>query len=1167
MNHTVLKNYAPQARRDFIQAVTDRAAFYGITAAKIEPVTEQGDVAIIGGRAFPASVVAKRKKLLNRIERDGFNQTMEALAYTWFNRFVAIRFMELHGYLDHGYRVLSHPDSTKTIPEILEFAEHVDLPGLNKEKVIDLKLDGNKESELYRMLLLAQCHALHSSMPFLFEGIDDETELVLPENLLHSDSIIRKLVDAGDTDSWQEVEVLGWLYQFYISERKDEVMARKSAVPTEDIPAVTQLFTPHWIVRYLVENSLGRLWLLNRPGSKLREHMPYYIEGEAETDILKVTKPEDIRLLDPACGSGHMLTYAFDLLFRIYEEEGYVPSEIPALILRHNLHGLEICPRATQLAELALVFKARAKSARFFQSGNLVPPRILALQNVHIDDKELRDYIAALDIGDLFNQPMLQLLRQFEEATNFGSLIQPYLDEAGIAYARRAIETKDLGSQLFLRETHVKVLGVLKQAEMLCQRYQVVVANPPYMGRGAMNGNLKNFVEVNFEAGKGDLYGAFMQRNTGLAEPGGHIGMITIPNWMFLDSFEQLRSELLRVASLATLIHNGRGLWGSDFGSCAFTYHNAPAPTSTARFKRLFAKAGEVNSPQELEARFLDPIRFPWICLANEEFLAIPGHPIAYWLSASLRRLFSIGEPLTSFACAVVGLQTSDNKRFLRAWFEPSFSRVALRCKSREEAKQSNARWFPYNKGGAFRKWFGNCEFVVDWEQDGKTIYSLRPRSVVRSPDRYFQPSLSWSKVTISSVSFRFFDPGFVFDVAGCSVFAENRITPAVLGGFLNSKVAGTILSVLSPTMNYEVGHVSKIPVVEKFMRVVWDQVEPCVMEMLAIGRSDWDNFETSWDFRGSPLLRAGTKGSTLAESWEVWSNQCATAIRRMQQLETENNRLFIDAYELRDELKPEVPVEEITLARADVRRDMAAFISYAVGCMMGRYSLDKPGLILAGSGHSLEHYLSNVGKPLNNLAFVPDEDGIIPVVYGEWFKGDIVAGVHGFLRATFGEATLEADRRFIEESLGKDLRTYFVSDFYKDHLQTYKKRPIYWLFSSGKERAFQALLYLHRYHEGTLSRMRTEYVIPLQGKIASRIDQLTGDSQKATSTSHRKKLEKELDTLLRQRTEIQAFDEKLRHHADQRIKLDLDDGVKVNYGKFGDLLAEVQAVTGGSEE
>lgn len=561
MNHAELKNYAPQARRDFIQAVTDRTAFYGVTAAKIEPVTEKGDVAIIGGHAFPASVVAKRKKLENRIKRDGFNQTMEALAYTWFNRFVAIRFMEIHGYLEHGYRVLSHPDSAKTIPEILELAEHVDLPGLSKEKVINLKLEGNKESELYRMLLLAQCHALHSAMPFLFEGIDDETELGLPENLLHSDSITRKLVAASDPKDWQEVEVLGWLYQFYISERKNEVMARKSAVPAEDIPAVTQLFTPHWIVRYLVENSLGRLWLLNRPTSRLREHMPYYIEGEAETNFLKITKPEEIRLLDPACGSGHMLTYAFDLLFLIYEEEGYVPNEIPALILRHNLYGLEICPRAAQIANLALVFKAREKSRRFIQPGNLIQPHILALQNIHFDGRELNDYIAALDLGDLFNQPILRLLYQFEEATTFGSLIQPCLNEAGIAYARRAIETKDLGGQLFLRETHAKVLLALEQAEMLCQRYHIVVANPPYIGGKGMNERLAAWAKDNYSDSSSDLFAMFIERSFTLAKYQGMIGLITMQSWMFLSSFEKM------VVETTSMSRSAAGIGGSNSDS------------------------------------------------------------------------------------------------------------------------------------------------------------------------------------------------------------------------------------------------------------------------------------------------------------------------------------------------------------------------------------------------------------------------------------------------------------------------------------------------------------------------------------------------------------------------------------------------------------------------
>jgi hypothetical protein len=498
MNKTKLKNYAPQARRDFIQAMTDRAAYFGLTAEKVEPVVERGDVAVMGGREFPRAVAQKRKALEDRIQRDGFEQTMEALAYTWFNRLVAIRYMELHGHLEHGYRMLSpspHRGEGRgegAIPEILQYAEHVELPGLKREAVIDLKLAGNQEAELYRLLLVAQCNALNRVMPFLFERIDDETELLLPDNLLHSDSLIRKLVSNLDEEDCASVEVLGWLYQFYIAERKDEVMARKSAVPTEDIPAVTQLFTPHWIVRYLVENSLGRLWLLNRPGSRLREQMPYYIEGEPETDFLKITRPEDIRLCDPACGSGHLLTYAFDLLTLIYQEEGYAPAEIPALILRHNLHGLEICPRAAQLAGLALVFKAREKSRRFFQPEHLVRPHIIELCDVGFAENELREYIAALGLGDLFDPPLLKLLHQFEEAKNFGSLIQPCLDDRTIAFVRDAIEAKDLGGQLFLRETHLKVLRVLEQAVALTQRYHVVVANPPYMGTKFYNAKLKN---------------------------------------------------------------------------------------------------------------------------------------------------------------------------------------------------------------------------------------------------------------------------------------------------------------------------------------------------------------------------------------------------------------------------------------------------------------------------------------------------------------------------------------------------------------------------------------------------------------------------------------------------------------------------------------------------
>jgi hypothetical protein len=1164
MNHAELKNYAPQARRDFIQAVTDRAAFYGVTAAGSKPATVSGDVAIIAGHAFPASVVPKRKKLEDRIKESGFDQAMEALAYTWFNRFVAIRFMELHGYLEHGYRVLSHPDPAKTIPEILELAEHVDLPGLNREKVIDLKLAGNKEPELYRMLLLAQCHALNSAMPFLFEAIDNETELVLPENLLHSDSIIRKLVGASIPEDWQEVEVLGWLYQYYISERKDEVMARKSAVPKEDIPAVTQLFTPHWIVRYLVENSLGRLWLLNRPGSRLREHMPYYIEGESETDFLRITKPEEIRVLDPACGSGHMLTYAFDLLFFIYTEEGYIPDEIPALILRRNLRGLEICPRAAQLTNLALVFKACEKSRQFFQAENLVRPNVVELHEIRFEQTELRDYIHALNLGAVFDEPALRQMDQFEEAKSFGSLIQPCIGEKTIAIIRGTIESKDIGSHLFLRETHLKVLRALEQAETLSQRYHVVIANPPYMGAKFYNTKLKQFVEDFYRTGQPDTYGCFMQRNINFAEHGGFVGMITIPNWMFISSFDNLREFLLSNVLISSLVYCGRGVWGPDFGSCAFSLHTRSDPHAPGVFRRLFRRLGEVNSNDELMLRFNDRLAFPEFHCCSGDFKDIPHKRLAFWISPDERSKYAHGDTFEKRADTRKGLDTGENDRFLRFWHEVSMHKFS-------PTGQSASKWFPYNKGGDFRKWYGNRDTIINWEDGGAAIKAglnnRRKKPTIRNQDYYFRESFTWSTVTISRFSARYSPPGAVFDNGGCSAFARDDTFPInLIGGLLNSNVAHRYLEFLAPTVNYQPGDVGDILLPASLVRHK-SAITSDVAECVAIARTDWDNFESSWGFCDSPLLRPCLKGATLEASWDNWEAHCKSTIRHMQELETENNRLFIDAYALQDKLSPEVPEDQVTLARADARRDTAAFLSYVVGCMMGRYSLDKPGLILADAGDSLTEYIEKLGKPPDTIAFAPNEDGIIPVLDTEWFAGDIVARTRDFLRVTFGEATLESNVQFIEQSLGKELRRYFLTDFYKDHLQTYKKRPIYWLFSSGKERAFQALVYLHRYREGTLSRMRTEYVIPLQGRIGSRIDQLAGDILKAGSTSHRKKLEKERDALLRQRTELQAFDEKLRHFADQRIQLDLDDGVKVNYGKLGDLLAEVKAVIGGSDE
>jgi hypothetical protein len=1174
MNTSTLKSYAPQARRDFIQAVTDRAAFYGLRkeGSKLvaSPMTESGDSVLISGRAFPKKVGQQRRSLEKRIASDGFDQTIEAVAYTWFNRLIAIRFMEVRGYLDHGYRVLSHPDGGPT-PEALLQAEHLDLPGLKKSVVVDLKLAGNRDGELYRLLLTAQCDALNRAMPFLFGRIDDETELLLPDNLLHSDSLIRKLVASVTDEDCESVEVLGWLYQFYIAERKDEVMARKSAVPTEDIPAVTQLFTPHWIVRYLVENSLGRLWLLNRPHSRLREHMPYYIEGEPETDYLKISSPEEIKVVDPACGSGHMLTYAFDLLVRIYEEAGYAPSEIPGLILKHNLHGLEICPRAAQLAELALIFKARETSRRFLQQENLIRPHIMELRDVQFKDNELSDYIRELKLGGLFERPVLELLRQFEEAKNFGSLIQPCLDERAIVDLRKAIEAKDLGGQLFLRETHLKVLRVLEQAEALTQRYHVVVANPPYLASGGMNASLKDFARSQYPTEKSDLFAMFIRCGFALVAANGFVAMVTMDAWMFLPTCQAMRESLLDTFLLRGMVHmpylgKGGTPMGINFGTAAMIWSKSAPAAAGAQFQciRYF----------ECDDDFV-PKQFPTINerygkAAAAMFRKIPGSPIAYHAGEATIRAFEEMGSISDFCETASGLQTSDNQRFLRQWYEIDIGMIEFGARSKEDSLSSSRKWYPHKKGGPVRRWYGNNDFVLNWKQGGEELYEFAralygsPTRIIKNTHLYFREGVTWSHTTTSFFSARLLEPGFIFNVEAPSVFGPDT---KVMLSFLCSVVGRYLIELTNPTLHFVSKSVGCLPFDPTLIHSIKASVVAIADSCVDIARADWDNFETSWDFRDQPLLRPGLKGATLEASWRNWEAQSTAAIRRMQELETENNRLFIAAYGLDGELQPEVPEEQITLVRADARRDMAAFLSYAVGCMMGRYSPYNPGLILANAGDSLREFLERVGKPMAELNFAPDEDGIIPVLDSERFDDDVVARTRAFLRATFGDATLEDNVRFIEDTLGKPLRKYFLSDFFKEHLKTYKKRPIYWLFSSGKEKAFQALVYLHRYNTGTLARMRTEYVIPLQGQLASRIEQLEDDKARATSTSHRRALQKEQDTLRKQQAELLRFDEKLRHVADQRISLNLDDGVKVNYGKFGDLLAEVDAVTGGGDE
>lgn len=1161
-----LKSFAQKARRGLCEQVGLRLDYVLAT-----------DNAELRQRA--AQVKALKEALANE-GRDGL---VERVAYTWFNRLAALRFMDANGYHPFGARVITPASDMEILPELLQHARAGALdPDLRSQLDTPETFDGvlsgaiptpSREGTAYRMLLVAACHYYHRLLPYVFEQLGDATELLLPDDLLTEHSLVHSFrTEITDADCGS-VEILGWLYQFYISERKDQVMARKSAVPTEDIPAVTQLFTPHWIVRYLVENSLGRLWLLNRPGSRLREHMPYNIEGEKDApggspdDFLRITKPEEIRLCDPAVGSGHMLTYAFDLLTLIYEEEGYAPTEIPALILRHNLHGLEICPRATQLAELALVFKAREKSRRFFQPEHLVRPRIIELRDVRFAENELRDYIHALGLGDLFNQPVLRLLHQFEEAKNFGSLIQPCLDQRAIADVCRAIEAKDLGDQLFLRETHLKVLRVLEQAEALTQRYHVVVANPPYMGAKGMNVAMREIGRTLYPNSKADLFSMFIERAGLLVLPQGWTAMVTMQSWMFLSSYHALRVNLLASQHLTTLIQIGYNsfpeLNSKVAQACAFVFENVRRGTRGACLN-LNDAAQAADKDQVFISKLSNEKIFR---VKQSNFAKIPGSPIAYWVTD---RVFDIFEEAPSFedqAAIKNGMSTTDNDQFTRFWHETGFSDIGLRLKSADVASETRKKWFPYNKGGEYRRWYGNMGYIVNWLQNGREVKKAAEGASggrIVSEEYFFMPSLSWTKVSSGLFAVRYYDPGFLFDVAGPSIFCDER-KMLFYAALLNSRINHPCLQQLSPTINYEVGQVSAFPIFEVSECIA--TVSENAKQNISIARADWDNFETSWDFRDQPLLRPGLKGATLEASWRNWEAQSTAAIRRMQELETENNRLFIAAYGLDGELQPEVPEEQITLARAEARRDMAAFLSYAVGCMMGRYSPDHPGLILANAGDSLREFLENVGGPLEQLTFAPDEDGIIPVLDGEWFEDDIVARTRDFLRATFGEAMLSDNLRFIEESLGKDLRKYYANQFY-NHLQTYKKRPIYWLVSSPNG-SFQVLFYLHRYTRDTVNTLLNEYVREFIGKLDAHQKQLTAVSaNESARASDRTKAAKEITKIDKMLKEVRAWErDVVLPLAQQRIELDLDDGVKVNYLKFPGLLAPIPGLEKKEEE
>jgi type II restriction/modification system DNA methylase subunit YeeA len=1266
MNKAKLKSYAPQARKDFIAAVTARANLLGIsekagdkTGEKagqldVAPSQPQGDVTVIAGQAWPAKVHTQREQLIARIQKDGFAQTMEAVAYTWFNRFAALRYMELHDYLGHGHRALSSEEGT--LPDILTHATDLSnldaanaLPGLNAAKVTELKLAGNRDGELYRMLLVAQCNALSRAMPFLFERIDDDSELLLPDNLLRSDSVIAKLVAEIPEEDWAEVEIIGWLYQFYISEKKDQVIGK--VVKSEDIPAATQLFTPNWIVQYLVQNSVGRLWLMANPQSTLAKEWPYYITPaeqtpgvQAQLDALiqarvqeddksggdtlggvssGVLNPESITVLDPACGSGHILVVAYDVLKAIYLERGYQPRAIPRLILEKNLFGLDIDDRAAQMAGFALLMKARADDRRLFtatdDAGNLQPCslNVLSLQESKGLDADVLTRALQLPShsreelprhsreggnpeaarntsgfcdDDLFpgTHPQISLgessaantagdpaiaalIATFEHAKTFGSLIQiPQTLISQLAVLAEKLQLARQNGDLYAKAAAQDLLPLVQQAQVLAMQFDAVVANPPFMGSKYQTSQLKDFLLSNFANAKSDLFSASTFRFFSMVKNSGFIGLMTPFTWMFLKSYEDLRSLLISSNTLTSLIQpEYHAIWSSAaVPICTFISKKGFIKAYEATFIRLTDFYGEdIQSEKTLEAIRNDDCNWKYRS-RPDDFNKIPGSPVAYWASSNTRDAFVLNASLIDEFHVRQGLATSNNALFVRYWWEVSQQNVGMGCANSSEANDSRKRWFPFNKGGDYRRWFGNLEHVVDWQNDGERIkknilsqypYLTTPDFVAKNPQFYFSECISWSAITSSSFSCRYYPNGTIFSHAGMAAFSKGKDIDLAIG-YLNSVVSQHFLKILSPTLNYGAGDISKLP-----FRVA-DDVTKYSVKCIDLARHDWNLRETSLDFSCNPISYVGK--SNISIEWSHFSQACVGAVTEMKSAEEALNDVLIGAYGLQDELSPEVPESQITLARADREKDCQRLISYAIGCMMGRYSLDEPGLIYAHAG--------NIGfEPSRYAIFPSDADGIVPITDELWFADDAPSRIREFLRAVWGQGTLEENMAWLAESLGQKpaetpdetIRRYIADKFFKDHLQTYKKRPIYWLFSSGKQGAFQALVYLHRYHEGTLARLRAEYVVPLTGKIQSRIEMLQKDAAAASSTAARNKLAKEVEKLKKKHVELLAYDEQLRHHADMRITLDLDDGVKVNYGKFGELLAETKAVTGGKDE
>ena len=1171
MNKNAIKKFATEARRELISRVSQRALKYGISDKEVGNPNDDS----VGGHLLSSTEKKQRAALIAQIKEKGYEQVMEEVAYTWFNRFSALRFMEVNGYLPSHVRVFTDEENNFK-PQIISEAIHLELDGLDMEKVYAYK-EANDNDELYKYLLITQCNALNSVLPGMFQKIADYTELLFPDNLLREGSVIQQMIELIPEDDWKDaVQIIGWLYQYYNSEKKDDVFAalkKNVKITKENIPAATQLFTPDWIVRYMVENSLGRLWLEGHPDVKeqllpTEEEQSAYVAGnrdpedtkwhyyleeaeqepEVQAQLAEIRKeyaaltPDQLKVIDPCSGSGHILAYMFDVLMQIYESYGYTTREAVASIVENNLYGLDIDDRAAQLAYFAVMMKARQYDRRFFSRG--IQPHVYAIAESNHVDLFALEYFCNGDAK--LKKAMDTIISELHDAKEYGSIITVSQQEWSALYDRFAEITEDINMS---RETALReILPLVQVAEALAQKYDVVVTNPPYMGASGMGAKLSDYVKKNYPDSKSDLFAVFIEKCGQMAKRNGYQAMITQHSWMFLSSFEKLRTKLLSV-DIVNMAHLGARAFEEIGGEVVQTTSFVFRKSHITDYKGEYCRLIEPTSQQGKEDMFLSCENRYTADQSN--FLKIPGSPVAYWVSEAVLECYN-NELLSKVAFSDGQILTGDNDKYLRQLWEVNARDI--------ESK----KWALHAKGGEFRRWYGNIDTVVKF--DPITIQHYKRDRIARFPkdEILFRRGITWTLVSMNPLfGVRELGENLTFNKAAATILFNDETIIDYILGFLNSKVSQALLRIINPTMNNNIKDILNMPFINN--AIFSPCVECLVQHNISISKQDWDSFETSWDFVTHPFITYHSGAGyadipmnkwqyRIADAYHTWESNATAQFDLLKKNEEELNRIFIDIYGLQDELTPEVEDKDVTVRKADLGRDIRSFISYAVGCMFGRYSLDVDGLAYAGGEWDNSKYST----------FAADKDNIIPISDDEYFEDDIVGRFVKFVEIVYGKDTLDENLKFIADALGgkgqpKDvIRNYFLNDFYSDHCKIYQKRPIYWLFDSGKKNGFKALIYMHRYQPDTIARIRTDYVHEQQARYRTAIADLETRIANA-STGERVKLNKQLKTLNDQATEIHEYEEKIHHLADQMISIDLDDGVKVNYAKFQDVLAKIK--------